>query len=97
MITEEQFKREYLCEFTPNPNERALYEIAKRYHEVTEAYDRTVCTGPIVKGLILPESHYQVVAINRHARQVFNDLFHGAESLGITRAEMQEAVGKYHA
>lgn len=93
-MNEEQFKREYLCEWQPDPNERALYELAERYHQVTEAYDRTVCTGPIIRGSIMPEWS-QMGLVNRNARKVFNDLLEGAYSLGITAEQLQRAISRY--
>lgn len=56
---------EYLCSFEPSERDRCLCELAKRYHEVTEAYDRTVCTGPIRDGSILPANPDEMVLINR--------------------------------
>jgi len=45
------FQREYLgVPWTPSPEQKQLRELAREYHERTEAYDRTVCTGPIVRG-----------------------------------------------
>jgi hypothetical protein len=40
------FQREYLgVPWTPSPEEKRLRELTREYHERTEAYDRTACSG----------------------------------------------------
>lgn len=52
-----------------------LDAIAKEYHVRTEAYDRTVCTGPVVRGAIMPMvGTNQFALINKHALQVLSEL-----------------------
>ena len=75
--------------------EQLLHELAKRYHEETEAYDRTVCTGPVVRGSIQPFGPRELGAINRNARQAFDRIAKDAASHGVGRAELCHAISRY--
>lgn len=50
--------------------ELCLRELAKRYHEETEAYDRGVCTGPVVRGSVMPANPREFRSINRNALSI---------------------------
>lgn len=95
MTNPEQFNREYLCDWAGDPKEVKKQELTKRYHEETEAFDRTVCTGPVINGSIRPANHYQLVAINRNADMVRAIIVASAESAGISRDEMRQAISRY--
>ena len=87
------FKREYLeVPWTPSPEEKLLRDLAREYHERTEAYDSTVCTGPIVRGGIMPATPEQHALINRHARTVRDELSVEAARLGFTPKQWREAI-----
>jgi hypothetical protein len=79
----------------PTEKDNKLHELAKRYHDETEASDRTVCTGPIVRGSIQPFRPWEMVAINRNARQVFDRIAQEAARHDISRAELWRAVGRH--
>jgi hypothetical protein len=82
------------AEWTATEKDRMLYELAKRYHDETEAYDRTVCTGPIVDGSIQPFGPRQAALINRNAQRVFDGIAREAASHDISRAELWRAIGR---
>ena len=87
------FQREYLgVPWTPSPEEKLLRDLAREYHERTEAYDSTVCTGPIVRGGIMPATPEQHALINRHARTVRDELSVEAARLGFTPKQWREAI-----
>ena len=73
---------------------RALDKLAREYHRRTEEYDRTVCTGPIIRGAIQPMNDRERARINRHALKVSRELRRKAAELGFTRAEFNAAVGR---
>jgi hypothetical protein len=75
-----------------NERDRKLLEFAERYHTLTEAYDRTVCSGPIVKGAIYPETPQQAALIDSNARTVLQDLARQAEPHQITLEELRRAI-----
>lgn len=66
------FRDHYLGTFEPKPHPR--HALAVEYYRRTEAYDRTVCTGPIRDGSILPATHHELAQINRHAAAVRREL-----------------------
>ena len=87
------FHREYLVlPWTSSPEEKRKRELAREYHERTEAYDRTVCTGPIVRGGIMPVTPEQSSLINRNARKVRDELGVEAARLGFTPKQWCEAI-----
>ena len=88
-------RADFECEWTSSEKDNKLHELAKRYHDETEAYDRTVCTGPIVRGSIMPVYPRETVLINRNAQRVFDGIAREAAAHGINRAELWRAVGRH--
>jgi hypothetical protein len=82
-------------EWTPSEKDRKLHELAKRYHDETEAFDRTVCTGPIIEGSIRPVGYRELAQINRNADEVRRRIFEEAERHDIGRDEMRRAIGRF--
>ncbi|HEV3436895.1 MAG TPA: hypothetical protein VG122_06030 [Gemmata sp.] len=75
---------------------RALWDLAKEYHERTEAYDRTVCTGPIGRdGGIMPANGRESGLINRNAAAVRKEIAARAVEMGFTLDKLQEAIVNY--
>ena len=72
--------------------DRWLIDLAKEYHTRTEAYDRAICTGPILHGGIMPETPHQHRAIQRNALAIHRELFGKARNLGFTGIEWQKAL-----
>jgi hypothetical protein len=58
----------------PAREEKCLYELATEYHERTETYDRTVCTGGFRNGRILPATGHETMLINRNALAIRQEL-----------------------
>lgn len=63
---------DYSCE--PTPIDEQLYQRVKAYYDDCEAYDRTICTGPIVHGSVIPANYRELGLINRYARQRLKQL-----------------------
>jgi hypothetical protein len=83
----------FKCEFPP-PDAR-LFSLARAYHERTEAYDRTVCTGPIGRDGILPATPREMGLINRNASIVMREILNEGQMLGFTLAELRRAIAHY--
>lgn len=47
---------------------------ALEYLDRTEAFDRAVCSGPIIDDEIRPANRREVLLINRNAKQVLKDI-----------------------
>lgn len=87
------FQQEYLGMFPQeSARDRWLIDLAKEYHTRTEAYDRSICTGPILHGGIIPETPHQHRAIHRNATAVHRELFETARQLGYTGVEWRKAL-----
>lgn len=86
----------YLCKFETTETDKIKYSLAKQYHDETEAYDRLVCTGPARDGCAMPATGAQFQLINTHARQVRDRVMVEAELNGISRADMQRAISRFH-
>ncbi|MYM70505.1 hypothetical protein GTP45_27385 [Pseudoduganella sp. FT55W] len=85
---------QFFGEFTPAPV-TPLDDLAREYYERTEAYDRTVCTGPIRDGSIMPATAREQSLINRHATDLLRELRQRAERLGYTRNDLRQAMRNY--
>lgn len=68
------FANLFQSDFTPTESERRLAAAAERYIAETEAYDRTVCTGPIKHGSILPADTHEIGLANRNALRALDRL-----------------------
>lgn len=87
------FRREYLgIPHQETADERNLRALAEDYHRRTEAHDRTICTGPILRGGIMPASGWESSQINRHAKAVRDELEVEAAKLGFTPQQWRDAI-----
>jgi len=93
-VSASDFKKQYLQDWDV-ARESKLYVFAKEYHDRCEAYDRTVCTGPMGRDGILPSSHIEVGQINRNALKVLDDILKRAAQEGFTREEVQREISRY--
>ncbi|WP_395605253.1 hypothetical protein [Pseudomonas sp. B16120] len=89
-FTFEQFKELYEGKFEITDTDYLLVQLAEKYHRVTEAYDRTVCTGPIVHGSIVPVSQFEREKVNRYASGVFESI--ALEFPQFSRSELRRAI-----
>ena len=86
-----------LAEYFQQPYELSdkdllLIKLAAYYNASTEAYDRTVCTGPIVRGEIQPASPRELALINRNASLTIKMIL--ASEPGVTRKELHQAIDR---
>ena len=88
-----EFLREFLGEPYPAPKRRRLAELALEYHHRTEEFDRTVCTGPIHRGEIMPVTASERRRCYDNAMRVKEDLYiEFVRPLGFSRAEWLSAI-----
>lgn len=71
------------------------YDIARQYSIETERFDRTVCTGPLLRGSIIPSAPHEHASINRNAGQVAKKWRHEADRLGISWNDVKRAMQVY--
>lgn len=84
------FERIYHVE--PERRPLPLGELADEYHRRCEEFDRTVCTGPIRGGEIMPATDRERMIINRYASTLREELWHRAARMGYSLAEYGEAI-----
>lgn len=75
--------------------ERALYDLAKEYHDRCEAYDRTICTGPVTKDGIMPRTYSESYLIGKNARLIRQQVIELGLKLGLKEEEIDRAIAKY--
>lgn len=85
---------EFKQEWVQSDRDRTLCELAQRYHREAEAFDRTVCTGPIINGAIMPIHPSEVAAISGNAIKLRKRFMLEAEFVGISRAELSRAISR---
>lgn len=93
MPREDVFRQELLGEYSSA--DMKLLDLAEEYHRTTEAFDRTVCTGPIQYGDIMPANYQELLLINKHAREVRERIYREALELGFTTKRIREAIANY--
>jgi hypothetical protein len=73
----------------PDPREVELREAVERYTRETEEFDRTVCTGPIVRGEIVPATGEERARCSRNALAVRERIL---REVGCSSQEFQQAL-----
>lgn len=68
------FANLFQTDFTPTESQRRLSAAAEQYVAETEAYDRTVCTGPIKHDSIMPATSREHSLVNRNAIRALDRL-----------------------
>ena len=91
----EHWRQQYEQVWALTEQDIKMYELAERYHSETEAYDRTVCSGPIVDGAIMPIGSREMSLVNRNAIKVRERILFEAEQQGINRRDMARAIRRY--
>jgi len=92
----QQFAHQYQSEFQVTPAAAHLRQVAEQYVSDTEAYDRTVCTGPIIHGEIMPATQHERAQISRNADQLFSRLL--SQNAGrFTAQELSKEIGRIEA
>ena len=86
---------EWQQEWKLTERDTRLYEIATRYHKECEAYDQTVCTGPMGRDGIMPANPREMALINRNANAVRKIIEEDAFAQGIGREELSRAISKW--
>lgn len=88
-----EFHALYQCSFQHSERDQQLRQLAERYVRESEAYDRTVCTGPIGRDGVMPATPHERALISRNAQQLMDTLCR--EQCGtFSRAEIRQAVAK---
>jgi hypothetical protein len=86
---------DYLCVWEITGRDCIIRDLALRYHAETEEFDRTVCTGPMRDGVIMPIDHQELAIINRNAMRVRKLLMTEAAIDGITSEELARSISRY--
>lgn len=92
VLAPEQYRALFLGEFSIEGQDPDLVKLADEYHQRAEAYDRTVCTGPMGPDGIMPATDAELAAINRHADQLRRELVDRALRAGFTAAQFKVAM-----
>jgi hypothetical protein len=90
----DDFLKQYQQECRPTKQEFKAAELAERYHRETEAYDRTICTGPIRYGSVMPSCLREMAMSNRNTIKVRKQIMGEAAQHGISRQDMAHAINR---
>lgn len=86
-----RFETQHMCTFAQTNLDRLLLDLAWRYHEECEVYDRLHCTA--MKGKIaMPANGEERTLMARHARDVHGRLWLEARDLGFTSSQWHDAI-----
>jgi hypothetical protein len=88
-------RKELFGEFVVDPLDQKADELVAEYYRETEAYDRSVCTGPIKDGSILPANAREYNTIVSYKRVKSHDMQTKACKLGISLDQMRTAIRRY--
>lgn len=91
----DEYRKQYEQEWQSTARELKCLELAERYHCETEAYDRTVCIGPIRDGSVMPIGPHEMALVNRNAIKVRERIMAEAAQHGISREDMARAIGRH--
>lgn len=69
-------------------------ELACRYHQEAEAYDRTICTGPIKHGAVMPIGYKEHALVSKNATALLAKLCVEADAYGISRQELRKEISR---
>ena len=90
-----EYRALYEQELQPTAQELKCVELAKRYHHEAEAYDRTVCTGPVMRGSVMPADHRELAMVNGNAARLRKQIMAEAATHGISTKDMARAIGRH--
>jgi hypothetical protein len=86
------YRSEYECDFTPSSHDMLVERLAAEYVADCEAYDRTVCTGPVIDGAIMPIDNRERGLAVRNARAKIDEILRA--NRGIDRRELMRAISR---
>ena len=86
------FENLYLCHPEKSPKDKLIEKLARLYCVKTEEYDRSVCTGPVERGCIMPACHSEHVLCTKNAIRVRRLIMEYAKRNHTCRLEMQRAI-----
>ena len=90
-------RKRYIGEFEIDPRELKLWSLAKEYHQITEKYNKKICTGVCpYDGSAMPNGPYEFQYINRHAQQVLKSILMKGQREGFTKLEIQKAISNFN-
>lgn len=82
----------YWADWPTDPHEKQAVALWRFYYGQCEAYDRTVCTGPVGRdGGILPATARERSLIEAHAQRQRENTMRAAAAAGISDETMRRA------
>lgn len=85
--------KQLLCGDFDNDEQQRLYEIAKKYHDACDNFDKHVCSITNERGVAMPRNREEYIAVNRNALRVRRGLI--SENPDILPIEIQRAISNY--
>ncbi|WP_417211978.1 hypothetical protein [Acinetobacter venetianus] len=90
------FAENYLGKWEVNQTDLRLNTLARKYHEMCEAYDRSVCTGKSeFDQCAMPVDYWERMRVSENARKVLKEICEEAEKEGFTSQQMHNAISNF--
>ena len=90
-LTPDAFRAAYCGTFEPDPMLPQAVALWRSYYAQCEAYDRTVCTGPMGRDGILPATSHERGLIGAHAERQRAEMARAVVAAGISDDTLQRA------
>ena len=92
-MSEQDFLREYTCNYEPSETQLRLEDIAKEYHDRCDSFDRVACRMTAPDGEPIVTEPGEQALINKNARDVLRQL--QEQNGDITKQAIWEAIKRY--
>lgn len=74
------------------PQNQALWEIAREYHRATESFDKAICKARNERGVAIPVTRWEIGECSRNALRWSKRTYERAALLGFTSKQTKEAL-----
>ena len=97
-MNEQQFKELYQIEWRIDPRQERLQQLAAKYHEECEQYDKLVCKGVCpYSGCAMPTDAWESQKISFNALKVLEEIYTEALKEGFIKQDVRVAISSYRA
>lgn len=90
----DRFSDMYLCTFKRSDEEIAAQRLAERYETECESFDKIICRHRNDRGVAIPVTHGELVAVNKNAIKVWREIKSECETNSIDFNLVRKLISK---